>query len=136
MINAIRKYAVLKDVVDRCDHVVRETLAANAIPEANIALESFNNGGKRLRPALVILSSMVPEDEGFDAIDPGLIDLAGAIELIHLATLFHDDVIDEVDQRRAKLSARLKYGYYASVLTGDFALAEALEAEAWPHHKP
>lgn len=127
MIKAIRKYAILKDVVERCDRVVRDTLASNAVPEANIALESFNNGGKRLRPALVILSSMVPEERGFDALDPGLVDLAGAIELIHLATLFHDDVIDEVDTRRTKQSARLKYGNYASVLTGDFALAEALE---------
>jgi len=127
MIQALKKYAVLKDVIDRCDETVAEVLRANTLREANIALESFNNGGKRLRPALLILSSMVPRDTRLDDIDSSLIDLAGAVELVHLATLFHDDVIDEVDTRRQKLSARLKYGNYASVLTGDLALAEALE---------
>lgn len=127
MMQAIKKYAVLKGVVDQCDDVVRATLERNAVREANIAMESFNNGGKRLRPALLVLSSMLPRNEKMDTADAGLIDLAGAVELVHLATLFHDDVIDEVDHRRTKLSARLKYGNYASVLTGDFSLAEALD---------
>ena len=97
------------------------------IQEAAIAIESFNNGGKRLRPALMIMSSMVPDGRGFDDIEPELIELAGAVELVHLATLFHDDVIDAVDHRRTKASARIKYGNYVSVLSGDFALAEALD---------
>jgi octaprenyl-diphosphate synthase len=139
MIQALHKYAVLKDVIDRCDEIVVDTLRANTLREANIALESFSNGGKRLRPALLILSSMVPGGTTLDDVDPSLVRLAGAVELVHLATLFHDDVIDEVDTRRRKLSARLKYGNYASVLTGDLALAEALDlvhasghAEAMP----
>ncbi len=127
MIQAIRKYAVLKDIIDRCDEVVRATLERNSVREANIAVESFNNGGKRLRPALLVLASMVPGGGHLAAVEAGLIDLAGAVELVHLATLFHDDVIDEVDTRRTKLSARLKYGNYASVLSGDFVLAEALD---------
>ena len=127
MMQAIKKYAVLKGIVDQCDTLVRETLERNAVREANIALESFNNGGKRLRPALLVLSSMLPRCEKIGKADDALIELAGAVELVHLATLFHDDVIDGVDHRRTKLSARLKYGNYASVLTGDFALAEALD---------
>lgn len=127
MIQALKKYAVLNDVIERCNHVVLETLQQNTIREAAIAIESFNNGGKRLRPALLILSSMVPDSRSFDEVEPELIDLAGAVELVHLATLFHDDVIDQVDHRRSKQSARLKYGNYVSVLSGDFALAEALE---------
>jgi len=127
MIQAIKKYAVLRDVIERCDEVVRARLRENTIREADIALESFQNGGKRLRPALLVLCSQVPRGDGIGHVAPGLVDLAGAVELVHLATLFHDDVIDEVDHRRTKQSARLKYGNYASVLTGDFALAEALE---------
>ncbi len=69
----------------------------------------------------------MPGARALEDVDDSLIDLAGAVELVHLATLFHDDVIDEVDTRRTKQSARLKYGNYVSVLTGDFALAEALE---------
>jgi geranylgeranyl pyrophosphate synthase len=127
MIQALKKYSVLNDVIERCNSVVLETLERNNIQEAAVAIESFKNGGKRLRPALLVLSSMVPDGRGFDDIESDLIELAGAVELVHLATLFHDDVIDEVDQRRSKLSARVKYGNYVSVLSGDFALAEALE---------
>ncbi len=127
MIQAIQQYSVLKGVVDRCDAVVRTTLGKSPLREGQIALEGFNNGGKRLRPALLVLSSLVPRARSLGDVDDSLIDLAGAVELVHLATLFHDDVIDEVDTRRTKQSARLKYGNYVSVLTGDFALAEALE---------
>ena len=127
MLYVLAKYPLLKDVIDRCNQVVVDTLQQNTIQEANIALESFNNGGKRLRPMLLILSSMVPGHRSFEEIDSSLIELAGAVELVHLATLFHDDVIDEVEDRRTKVSARVKYGNYASILTGDFALAEALE---------
>jgi len=127
VIHAIKNFAVLNEAVERCNQVVLETLGRNTVRESSVAIECFNNGGKRLRPALLILSSMIPDERGCGEVEPGLVDLAGAVELVHLATLFHDDVIDQVDHRRAKLSARLKYGNYVSVLTGDFALAEALD---------
>jgi len=127
MIQALKKYDAMLEVVDRCNTMVTDRIRENSIQEANIALESFNNGGKRLRPILLVLSAKAHDGSPLDTVDDTLIRLAGAVELVHLATLFHDDVIDQVDQRRSKLSARLKYGNYASVLTGDFALAEALD---------
>ena len=127
MIGSLNKYAVLQEVIGKCNDLVIDTLKQSKIREAEISLESFKNGGKRLRPALVILSSLAPNGNTLDQIDDGLIGLAGAVELIHLSTLFHDDVIDEVDHRRQNMSARAKYGNDASVLAGDFALAEALD---------
>lgn len=127
MIQALKKYDALRDVVERCNTMVIDRIRENSIQEAGIALESFNNGGKRLRPILLVLSAKAHNGGALDDVNDCLIRLAGAIELVHLATLFHDDVIDQVDTRRSKLSARLKYGNYASVLTGDFALAEALD---------
>ena len=127
MIHALKKYDELRDVVDRCNTMVVDRIRENATHEANIALESFNNGGKRLRPILLVLSAKAHDGGRLDDVSDSLIKLASAIEMVHLATLFHDDVIDQVDTRRSKLSARLKYGNYASVLTGDFALAEALD---------
>jgi len=121
MIHALKKYDVLRDIIDRCNAVVVERIQDNQLREANIALESFNNGGKRLRPILLVLSAKAPNGGRLGDIDESLVQLAGAVELVHLATLFHDDVIDQVDTRRTKLSARLKYGNYASVLSGDFA---------------
>lgn len=126
MLHALGKYDSLSSVIDRCNSRVLEIIQAATIREARIAAESFENGGKRLRPALMILCSALPDGRRIEEVDAGTIDLAAAVELIHLATLFHDDVIDEVETRRAKASARTTYGNYASVLAGDFVLAEAL----------
>jgi geranylgeranyl pyrophosphate synthase len=121
-----KKYEPMRSVIERCNALVLEILQASTLREAKIAAESFKNGGKRLRPALMILSSMAPKGMPIDTVSLPLIQLAAAVELIHLATLFHDDVIDEVETRRMQLSARAKYGNHASVLSGDYVLAEAL----------
>jgi octaprenyl-diphosphate synthase len=126
MLQMLKKYESLTPLIDRCNDVVLDVLGASSIREAKIAAESFKNGGKRLRPMLMILSSLAPAGARTANVSPAVIDLAAAVELIHLATLFHDDVIDEVETRRLKLSARVKYGNYISVLTGDYVLAEAL----------
>ena len=126
MLQALKKYESMTSVIERCNDTVLEVLHSGTVREAEIAAESFKNGGKRLRPALMILSSLVPTGGDLDDVQPSVIELAAAVELIHLATLFHDDVIDEVDSRREQVSARVKYGNHASVLAGDFTLAEAL----------
>jgi geranylgeranyl pyrophosphate synthase len=126
MMHALKKYESMNSVIDRCDSRVLEAIQSSSIREAKIAVESFKNGGKRLRPALMVLSSLVPAGAPIDSVDDPLVDLAAAVELIHLATLFHDDVIDDVEMRRTQVSARMKYGNHASVLAGDFVLAEAL----------
>ena len=126
MMHALKKYESMNAVIDRCDSRVLEAIQTSSIREAKIAAESCKNGGKRLRPALMMLSSLVPAGAPIDSVEDPLLDLAAAVELIHLATLFHDDVIDDVEMRRTHASARMKYGNYASVLAGDFALAEAL----------
>jgi geranylgeranyl pyrophosphate synthase len=126
MLHALGKYEAMSGAIEQCDARVLEVLGASTIREARIAAESFKNGGKRLRPALMILCSTVSDGGRIDAVEAPIIDLAAAVELIHLATLFHDDVIDDVETRRAKASARTKYGNFASVLAGDFVLVEAL----------
>jgi octaprenyl-diphosphate synthase len=126
MIETLRANTHLVALIDACNQTVVDTLASSGMHEARIALESFSSGGKRLRPALMLLTSTIPRNLPIDQIDPSLVDLASAIELIHLATLFHDDVIDEVHMRRNSPSARAKYGSHASVLAGDYSLAEGL----------
>jgi len=78
-------------------------------------------GGKRTRPALVILSarSCSPESDGH------MIRVAAAAELIHMATLMHDDVIDDAERRRGRIAANRSWGNQVSVLTGDYMLARA-----------
>lgn len=83
-------------------------------------------GGKRIRPAIVLLCSLLgsgPNDE--------IRLTAAAIEMTHLATLYHDDVIDEADLRRGVPSANEKWGNTVAILAGDylFARASAVAAE-------
>lgn len=77
-------------------------------------------GGKRLRAALVVLMSR------FGPADLRAVhDTAAAIELTHLATLHHDDVIDEADLRRGRASVPMKWGNTVAVLAGDYLFARA-----------
>jgi heptaprenyl diphosphate synthase len=79
-------------------------------------------GGKRFRPMLVLLSGYFG-----DATDPRLVQGATAIEVTHLATLYHDDVIDEADTRRGRPSVNARWGNNVAILTGDFLFARASE---------
>ena len=105
----------LREAVDSSDPFVRK--AASHLLEA---------GGKRFRPMLVLLSGHLG-----DAKDPRLIPCAAAIELTHLATLYHDDVIDEALLRRGAPSANVRFDNSVAILTGDylFARSSSLAAE-------
>lgn len=90
-------------------------------------------GGKRLRPALVILSAYATSPEQFSERyrnghggSTRLATIAGCMEMIHMATLIHDDVIDQTFIRRGKPTANALYGNLATVLSGDYILARAL----------
>ena len=76
-------------------------------------------GGKRLRPALVMITSRAGE-EGRKETDLA----AAAIELVHLATLYHDDVIDETETRRGAPTVHSKWGLEVAVLAGDYLFAQ------------
>jgi octaprenyl-diphosphate synthase len=89
------------------------------IPE--IGRHIFLSGGKRFRPALLILCCRL-----FKPGDDRCITLAGSIELIHTATLLHDDVIDGADVRRGRQSVNALWGNQASILVGDFLLSQAI----------
>src|SRR5205807_7041753 len=79
-------------------------------------------GGKRFRPMLVFLAGYFG-----DPTDPRLVPGAVAIELTHLATLYHDDVIDEADFRRGRASANSRWDNTVAILTGDYLFARASE---------
>ncbi|MCH9719784.1 MAG: polyprenyl synthetase family protein [Actinomycetia bacterium] len=77
-------------------------------------------GGKRFRPLLVLLAA-----EYGDPAAPGVIPAAAVVELTHLATLYHDDVMDEATRRRGAESANQRWGNAIAILTGDFLFARA-----------
>jgi len=79
-------------------------------------------GGKRFRPLLALLSSRLC---GYAT--PEMYQLAIAFEYLHVATLFHDDVIDQAQSRRGKASVHAAYGLEAAILAGDFLHARSME---------
>lgn len=81
-----------------------------------------DNGGKRIRPMLVLLSSKLSGYRG----DAHIIHSC-VVEFIHSATLLHDDVVDEAKMRRGSPSANSKWGNKASVLVGDFLFAKSFD---------
>ena len=77
-------------------------------------------GGKRFRPLLVLLAAEFGDPDA-----PGVVPSAVVVELTHLATLYHDDVMDEADLRRGAASANARWDNTVAILTGDFLFAKA-----------
>jgi heptaprenyl diphosphate synthase len=104
--------------------LVEDGLRAAAHAEHEVLTQAaahlIEAGGKRLRPMLVLLAAQFGNPS-----DKRVIPAAVAIELTHLATLYHDDVMDEADVRHDTLSANLRWNNTIAILTGDFLFARA-----------
>src|SRR5271167_2540042 len=83
---------------------------------------ALDSNGKRIRPALVLLAAHASGKS-----TPEHVDLAVVVELIHLATLVHDDIMDGASKRRGKPTAYAKWGAELSVLLGDCLFCHALK---------
>jgi heptaprenyl diphosphate synthase len=106
------------------DELEKELLTAVASPVdlvTEIGTHLVKSGGKRLRPALFFLAAH--HASAFDR--PRVMPLAVAIELIHMASLVHDDVLDHADTRRGTPTANAKWGNQISILSGDYIFARA-----------
>ena len=113
---------LIADEMARVNTFIEENLASDVSLINQLGQYIVNSGGKRLRPALVILSSKVLGYEGDKHIN-----LAAIIELIHTATLLHDDVVDASLLRRGHQTANQRWGNEASVLVGDFVYSRAFQ---------
>lgn len=108
--------------MEAMDEVIRVKLHSDVVLVRQVGEYIINSGGKRLRPALVILSS-----GAFGYTGRYHHDLAAIIEFIHTATLLHDDVVDASELRRSKATANALFGNAASVLVGDFLYSRAFQ---------
>lgn len=106
------------------DARLRATLDSDVALVRSISDYIVSAGGKRLRPVLVFLSAQAL---GANTLSPTVVDLAATVELIHTATLLHDDVVDESDLRRGRATANAEFGNAASVLVGDFLYSRAFQ---------
>lgn len=109
--------------LEEVESVIDENIKSPVPLAYEISKYILGSGGKRLRPSVLILSS------GACGLDNGRnrISSAAALELIHTASLLHDDVIDHANLRRGKTSSNIMWGNQASVLVGDFMLSRALQ---------
>jgi len=89
-----------------------------------VARHLIDAGGKLFRPSLVIAAGGLGLEAG-TVDEEGLIDAAVVVELTHVASLYHDDVMDEAEMRRGGPTAHLKYGNSVAIMAGDFMLAQA-----------
>jgi octaprenyl-diphosphate synthase len=104
------------------DAVIRTRLHSEVALVNQVGEYIVNSGGKRLRPALVLLSAQAYGYSGKQQHE-----LAAVVEFIHTATLLHDDVVDESELRRGRETANALFGNAASVLVGDFLYSRAFQ---------
>jgi heptaprenyl diphosphate synthase len=110
--------------------VVEKALAEHVRSRAGFVTEAASHlmeaGGKRFRPLLVLLAAEAGDDP--DSYD--VVTAACVVELTHLASLYHDDVMDEADLRRGADSANARWDNHVAILTGDFLFSKSSELTA------
>ncbi|MGD8430376.1 MAG: octaprenyl diphosphate synthase [Ectothiorhodospiraceae bacterium] len=108
--------------LDAVDRLIQERLSSDVVLINQLGHYIVNGGGKRLRPLVVLLMARACGIAG-----DGHVPLAAIVELIHTATLLHDDVVDESSVRRGRETANHIWGNEASVLVGDFLYTRSFE---------
>ncbi len=103
--------------IEKIDLALNAELELYSESEFREPLKFAIEGGKRIRPIILLLST-----ESVGKIDENAFSGACAIELLHTESVIHDDIIDNETKRRQKDPFHIKYGYNTSVLTGDFVL--------------
>jgi heptaprenyl diphosphate synthase len=130
VVNALRLPGI-ENALDRVEESLSSATAGVDPFLADVSGHLVRAGGKRLRPALVVASAAVcqpvpPGDELPDEVIQGGV----AVELVHLGSLYHDDVMDEAEHRRGVESVNARWGNLVAILAGDFLLARASEIAA------
>lgn len=122
--NIAKLLEVIKPELQAVDEHIREEISSSVPTIRALGEHVLSSGGKRLRPALVCLSAYAT---GLPVDKTRLIPLAAAAELMHMATLIHDDVVDNTTTRRGRPTASALFGNGITVLTGDYLLAKAMD---------
>jgi heptaprenyl diphosphate synthase len=115
--------AQVRTRLDRVEEALRKALEeADSELLSTTATYLLAAGGKRFRPMLALLAGYFG-----DPTDPRLVPASVALELVHVATLYHDDVIDEAESRHGVASANARWDNTVAILTGDYLFAKASE---------
>ena len=111
----------VRDEVARIEALISEELGRADSLMSEAVQHLFQAGGKRFRPLFTVLSAQLgPKPDAWEVAVAGSV-----IELVHLATLYHDDVMDEAQMRRGAPSANARWGNNIAILAGDYLFATA-----------
>ena len=114
-------YASLKPELDRIEEELARSIRSDLPLLSETSLHLLQAGGKRIRPVFVLLAGRFGTNDR-----DKIIRVAVALELIHMASLVHDDVIDDADIRRGRLTVRSRWDNRIAMYTGDYIYAKAL----------
>ena len=130
VLNDIR--AFLRTETARFDTEMRSSLSSDSLLLQQSVEHFLAKDGKRIRPLLVMLAARTVTDE----ISLSTVHAAVSLELLHSASLIHDDVIDDTFERRGHPSMNALFNNKVSVLVGDFFLAASLRQAVETYHFP
>lgn len=117
-----QKWLLIEDELAQVEERLRQVFDVGG-PEINsVGAYIFNGRGKRVRPALFLIAAQRPTAK----LEP-LLDAAVALELLHTASLLHDDVVDQASVRRNRDAVHVKWSNKVAVLSGDYLLSSALK---------
>jgi octaprenyl-diphosphate synthase len=119
-------FSMLSPQMAALDAFLHQQIAAFEPEIRSMADYCIDTSGKRIRPALVFLSGW----RGPSVVSPDLVRVAAVVELVHLATLVHDDIMDGAEVRRNRRTAAKEFGSSTAVLLGDALFAHALHLAA------
>ena len=119
-VKTVELFAEIEDDLLRVETAIEEALVAKDPLLVEVSTHLLRAGGKRIRPAMVLLAGRFNH---YDLVL--LLPVAAAVELIHMATLVHDDVVDRSRVRRGLPTVNAKWGSPVSVLIGDYLFAKA-----------
>jgi heptaprenyl diphosphate synthase len=125
---SIREFVDLPEVWDRMGEIEDRLLEVSSSEDAfltEVAQHLITAGGKRFRPLLAMLAAQLGDPSGSRPVDAAV-----SVELIHIGSLYHDDVIDEAETRRSATSANANWDNTVAILAGDFLMARASELAA------
>jgi heptaprenyl diphosphate synthase len=112
--------------LDRVEAALSGSVGSEDAFLGGVATHLIAAGGKRIRPALVVAAALAGGAQVTDEVVQGAV----SVELVHLGSLYHDDVIDEADSRRGVQSVNSRWGNLVAIVAGDFLLARASEIAA------
>ncbi len=127
-----KMFYVIKRDLASLEKLLYETVESPVDLITQIGHHLIESGGKRIRPALYLLATKCAEDVPKESVMP----MAMALEMIHTASLVHDDVLDNASTRRGSVTANAKWGNNIAVLTGDYLFSKAFASIAKNDYGP